>query len=114
MKKLILAAIILVSALESHAQEQQTHSILVAGLTKIDREIDTYQTVATKDEKHFEAAFLNSKEKAELIAKAINKKLEPVLSVTDATPMETREEESFYFKPTADQYLYQSVSFAIE
>ncbi len=203
MKKLILAATILVSALGSHAQEQQTHAIQVGGAAKIDREVESYLidfTIAAeygeseskksfedlkknfftkakeaglderqfkedkmaylalqlfregslytftarsrdellkaaalangtvinitasrvkfkpvaRDEKSFETAFLNSKEKAAVIAKAINKKLGPVLTVTDLTPLEVSVEESFYFKPIADQYLYLSVSFVIE
>lgn len=203
MKKLILAATILVSALGSHAQEQQTHAIQVGGAAKIDREVESYLidfTIAVeygeseskksfdelkknfftkakeaglderqfkedrmaylalqlfregslytftarsrdellkaaalangtiinitasrvkfkpvaRDEKSFETAFLNSKDKAAVIAKAINKKLGPVLTVTDLTPLEVSVEESFYFKPIADQYLYLSVSFAIE
>lgn len=203
MKKLILAVAILVSALGSHAQEQQTRSIQVGGAAKINREVEAYLidfTVAAeygeseskksfedlkknfftkvkeagldesqfkedrmgylalqlfregnlytfkarsrdellkaaalangtvinitatrvkfkpvaKDEKSFETAFLNSKDKAAVIAKAINKKLGPVLTVTDLSPLEVSVEESFYFKPIADQYLYLSVSFAIE
>lgn len=203
MKKFILVATILVSALGSHAQEQQTHAIQVGGVAKIDREVEAYLidfTIAVeygeseskksfedlkknfftkakeagldehqfkedrmaylalqlfregslytfktrsreellkaaalangtivnitasrvkfkpvaKDAKSFETAFLNSKDKAAIIAKAINKKLGPVLTVTDLTPLESSVEESFYFKPIADQYLYLSVSFAIE
>lgn len=203
MKKIILAAIILVSALGSHAQEQQPHAIQVYGVTKIEREVEIYQidfaiaveygeseskksfedlkksffakakeaglnesqfkedkmgyqalqlfregglytfqtrsrdellkaarlangTVITitgtrvkfkpvvKDEKQFEAAFLNSREKAAMIAKAINKKLGAVLTVTDLTSQESRVEESYYFKPVEDQYLSLLVSFAIE
>lgn len=175
MKKLILAAIILVSALGSHAQEQQTHAIQVGGVAKIDREVEAYLidfaiaveygeseskksfeelkknfftkakeagldesqfkedkmgyqalqlfregslytfragsrdellkaarlangTVinitgtrvkfkrVARDEKRFEAAFLDSKEKATIIAKAINKKLGSVLTVTGSYP----------------------------
>jgi predicted small secreted protein len=203
MKKLILAATILVLALGSRAQEQQTHAIQVNGMAKIDREVEaylidfslaveygesdskkTFEDLKTKfftkakeaglnesqfeedkmafqalqlfregslytfkarsreellkavrlangtvinitgsrikfkplakDEKHFETAFLNGKDKAAVIAKAINKKLGPVLTVTDLTPLEVSLEESFYFKPVADQYIYLSVSFAIE
>lgn len=203
MKKIILAAIILVSALGSHAQEQQNHSIQVNGIAKIDREVEaylidfsisvehgeseskrsfeelkksfftkakeaglnesqfkedklgyqalqyfregslyTFQTRSrdellkaarlangsviaitstrvkfkpvVKDEKQFETAFLNSREKAAIIAKAINKKLGPVLMVTDLTAQEIRVEESYYFKPIEDQYLSLLVSFAIE
>ncbi|SEW52903.1 hypothetical protein [Chitinophaga arvensicola] len=203
MKKLILAAIIMVSALGSHAQEQQIHSIQVGGGARIEREVESYLidfaiaveygeseskksyeelrknfftkakeagldesrfkedklayqalqlfregslytlkassrdellkaarlangTVinitgtrikfkpVVKDEKGFQAAFLNGKDKAAIIAKAINKKLGPVLMVTDLTPLETTVEENFYFKPVADQYIYLSISFAIE
>jgi hypothetical protein len=67
-----------------------------------------------RDEKSFETAFLNGKEKAAVIAKAIQKKLGPVLTVTDLTQLEVTEEENFYFRPVADQYLYLSLSFAIE
>lgn len=203
MKKVILAAIILVSALGSHAQEQQTHSIQVSGIAKINREVEAYLmdfTIAVefgeteskksfedlknnffkkakdagldesqfkedkmsyqalqlfregssytftarshdellkaarlangsvvnitstrvkfrpvvKDEKHFEAAFLNSRDKAAVIAKTINKKLGTVLMVTDLTPQESTVEENFYFRPVEDQYLTLLVSFAIE
>ncbi len=203
MKKIILAAILLVSALGSYAQEQENHAIQVYGVTKIAREVEAYMidfTVAVeygeseskksfeelkkgffakakevgldesrfkedkmgyvalqlfregslytfttssrdellkaaklangivvtiagarvkfkpvvKDEKQFETAFLNGKEKAAIIAKAINKKLGPVLTVTDLTSQESRVEESYYFKPAEDQYLSLLVSFAIE
>ncbi|NLR57654.1 hypothetical protein HGH93_06065 [Chitinophaga polysaccharea] len=203
MKKMILAAIILVSALQGHAQEQQNHAIQVGGAAKINREVEaylidfaiapeygdtegkksfedvkkdffakvkevglsenqfkedklayqalqlfregglyTFQTrsrdelltaarlangniiniTATrikfkpvvKDEKGYETAFLDSKEKAAKIAKAINKKLGPVLAVTDLTQQETTVAETYYFKPLAEQYIYLSVSFAIE
>ncbi len=203
MKKIILAAIILVSALGSYAQEQQNHAIQVYGVAKINREVEAYlmdlsiavdygeseskksfeelkkgffakakeaglnesqfkedklgyqglqlfregtlytfetrsrddllkaarlangsviSITATrvkfkpvvKDEKQFEAAFLNSKEKAAIIAKAINKKLGSVLTVTDLTSQESRVEESYFFKPAEDQYLSLLVSFAIE
>lgn len=203
MKKIILAAIILVSALGSYAQEQQNHAIQVYGVAKISREVETYlidfciaveygeseskksfeelkkgffakakeaglnesqfkedkmsylglqlfregslYTFTTssrddllkavrlangsvinvtgtrvkfkpvaKDEKQFETAFLNGKEKATIIAKAINKKLGPVLTVTDLTSQESRMEENYYFKPAEDQYLSLLVSFAIE
>ncbi len=69
-----------------------------------------------KNEKQFEIAFLNSKDKAAIIAKTINKKLGAVLTVTDATPQESSVEESYYFKLAEDQYvyLYLLVSFAIE
>lgn len=67
-----------------------------------------------KNEKHFETAFLNSRDKAAIIAKTINKKLGPVLMVTDLTPQEATVEENFYFKPVEDQYLSLLVSFAIE
>lgn len=203
MKKLILAFIILVLALGSYAQDQQTHSIQVSGVAKIDREVEAYLidfsiaveygeteskksfedlkkdffakvkeaglnesqfkedkmgyqalqlfrdgslytfqthsrdellkaarlangTIVTitsarvklkpvvKDEKQFETAFLNSRDKAAIIAKAINKKLGPVLTVMDLTPQEVTLEENFYFKPVEDQYLTLAVSFAIE
>lgn len=203
MKKILLAAIILVSALGSHAQEQQPRAIQVYGVAKIEREVESYiidlsvtseygeseskksfdelkkaffakakeagldenrfkedkmgyqalqlfregslytfttssrdellkaaklangivVTVAggrvkfkpvVKDEKQFEAAFLNGRDKAAMIAKAINKKLGPVLTVTDLTSQESRLEEGYYFKPIEDQYLSLLVSFAIE
>lgn len=203
MKKLILAAIILMSAWKGHAQEQQNHAIQVGGIAKVNREVEaylidfaiapeygdgegkksfedvkkdffakvkdagldaskfkedklayqalqlfregnlyTFQTSSrddllkaarlangniinitatrvkfkpvVKDEKGFETAFLNSKEKAAMIAKAINKKLGPVLTITDLTQQETTVVESYYFKPLEDQYIYLSVSFAIE
>ncbi|MBS0030878.1 hypothetical protein ACTJJ0_28090 [Chitinophaga sp. 22321] len=203
MKKIILAAIILMAALGSHAQEQQTHAIQVSGIAKIHREVEAYLAdfsitveygeseskksfedlkkgffdkakeagldesqfkedkvgyqalqlfregslytfkarsldellkaaklangsviVITnarvtfkpveKGEKQFETAFLNSRDKAAIIAKAINKKLGPVLTVTDLTSQELRAEENFYFKPIEDQYLSLLVSFAIE
>ncbi|MET6996904.1 hypothetical protein [Chitinophaga defluvii] len=203
MKKIILAVIILVSALGSHAQEQQTRSIQVSGIAKINREVEAYLidfAIATeygeseskksfddlkknffakakeagldesqfkedkmgyqalqlyregslftfkahsrdellkaaslangniisitstrvkfkpivKDEKQFEAAFLNSRDKAAIIAKAINKKLGAVLMVTDFTPQESKVEESFYFKQVEDQYISLLINFAIE
>lgn len=42
MKKILLAAILLVSALGIHAQEQQNHTIQVNGLSKIDRVVESY------------------------------------------------------------------------
>lgn len=203
MKKILLAATILVSVLGGHAQEQQNHSIQVSGIAKINREVEAYMldfTIsveygetegrksfedlknnffkkakdagldasqfkedkmsyqalqlfregslytfkssspdemlkaarlangnvvnitstrvkfkpAVRDEKHFETAFLDSKDKAAIIAKAINKKLGPVLMVTDLTPQEVTVEENFYFKRVDDQYLSLLVSFAIE
>lgn len=42
MKKLILAAIILVAALNSHAQAQQAPCIEVRGVARIDREVEAY------------------------------------------------------------------------
>lgn len=203
MKKIILAAIIVVAAWKGYAQERQDHAIQVGGATKINREVETYlidSSIAAeygdtegkksfedikknffakikeagldenqfkedkmgyqalqlfregslytfqtrsrdellkaaklangsiinitgtrvkfkpvvKDEKGYEAAFLDSKEKAAMVAKAINKKLGPVLAVMDLTQQETTVEESYYFKPIAEQYIYLSVSFAIE
>lgn len=67
-----------------------------------------------KDEKLFEAALRNSREKAAIIARTLNKKLGAVSGVTDLTPQETTVEENFYFKPVDDQYISLLVSFAIE
>jgi uncharacterized protein YggE len=203
MKKIILAATLLVAALGSHAQEQQPNTIQVGGVAKIEREVDTYLvdfTIAVeygeaeskksfedlkkgffakvkdagvdeskfkedkmafqalqlfregslytfqtssreelvkvarlangnvinvtntrvkfkpvvRDEKKFAAAFLDAKDKAGIIAKAVNKKLGAVLTVADLTPLEASVEENFYFRPIAEQFLYLSVSFAME
>ncbi|KAA2239082.1 hypothetical protein F0L74_22995 [Chitinophaga agrisoli] len=203
MKKIILAATILMSALGSYAQEQQNHSIQVSGVAKIEREAEyylmdiaiaadygesdskkpfeelkksfftkakeagldesqfkedklAYQALqlyregslytlkarsldellkaaklangtvinitstrvkfkpVAKDAKQFETAFLNCRDKAGVIAKAMDKKLGPVLMVTDLTPQETTVEENFYFRPVEDQYITLAVSFAIE
>ncbi|MBW8682842.1 SIMPL domain-containing protein [Chitinophaga rhizophila] len=205
MKKLILAGIILMSALGSQAQEQQDHSIQVTGTSSVTREVESYQidfsiavdyaygetesrksfedlkksffakvkeagldeskfkedkmgyqalrmyregnlyTFSTlsrdellkasqlangtvvnitgtrakfkpivKTDKQFETAFRNSQEKAAMIAKAINKKLGAVVSVTDLTPQEAPMEENFYFKPIEDQSLTLLVTFSFE
>ncbi|GEP95897.1 SIMPL domain-containing protein [Chitinophaga cymbidii] len=65
-------------------------------------------------EKLFDAAFRDSKEKAAGIAKAMNKKLGAVLTVTDYSQPDTGAEDNFYFKPIPDQYYYLSVKFAVE
>ncbi len=66
------------------------------------------------DEKLYDAAFSVCKEKAASLAKALNKKLGAVLTVTDYTSPELVSEENFYYKPATDQYYYLSVKFAIE
>lgn len=66
------------------------------------------------NEKLYDAAFSDSKEKGASIAKAINKKLGAVLTVTDLTAVESGSEETFYYKPVTDQYYYLSVKFLVE
>lgn len=66
------------------------------------------------DEKLFDTAFRNGKEKAAGIAKAMNKKLGAVLTVTDYTQFDDGAESNFYFKPLLDQYYYLSIKFAAE
>jgi|GEM_PF-3081602 len=56
----------------------------------------------------------NGRDKATTIAKAINKKLGAVLTVTDLAQLEAAADERFYLKPIADQYRCLSVRFAIE
>jgi hypothetical protein len=202
MKKILLAAMMLFAALNSHSQEKES-SIEVRGAAKIDREIESYQVdfaiaqeygegegkktfedlksaffakvkaagfeenqfkenkmgyqalqlyregtlytfeARTKEEllkvvkladgvvvsivgtrlkfkpvkdieKLYAAAFSDSKDKAAIIAKAINKKPGAVLTVTDLTAPESESEENFYYKPVTDQYYYLSVKFSIE
>lgn len=64
--------------------------------------------------KLFDSAFRDSKEKAESIAKAINKKLGGVLMIIDYNGVEQGSDEGFYYKPATDLYYYLTVKFSIE
>ncbi|SIO00440.1 SIMPL domain-containing protein [Chitinophaga niabensis] len=203
MKKLILAAIISLAALNSHAQEKET-TIEVRGVAKISREIESYLidfaiavdygemegrksfedlksaffakakaagfeesrfkedkmgyqalqmyregslfTFETRnkdellkaaklangggvititgtrlkfqplkdEEKLFDAAFRNGKERAAGIAKAINKKTGTVLTITEYAPLDTGSEDNFYYKRPVEQDYYLIIKFAVE
>lgn len=66
------------------------------------------------NQKLFDAAFRNGKEKAAAIAKATNKKLGDVLMITDYTPLDEAAENYFHFKQVADEYFYLALKFAAE
>ena len=66
------------------------------------------------NEKLFDEAFRNGKEKAAAIAKAINKKLGTVLMITDYTPLDEAAQNNFYFRPNEDDYFYLALKFAAE
>lgn len=67
-----------------------------------------------ENDKLIEVAFRDSKEKAENIAKAINKKLGALLTITDYSPLDPESEGRFNYLPVVDQYYYITVKFSIE
>ena len=66
------------------------------------------------EEKIFDAAFRNGKERAAGIAKAINKKLGTALTITEYAPPDAIAEDNFYYKQPVDQDYYLTIKFAVE
>jgi len=66
------------------------------------------------EEKLFDSAFRNGQERAAGIAKAINKKLGAVQSITEYAALDTTAEDNFYYKQPVDQDYYLIIKFAIE
>ncbi|WP_343306359.1 SIMPL domain-containing protein [Chitinophaga niabensis] len=66
------------------------------------------------EEKLFDAAFRNGKERAAGIAKAFNKKLGAVLTVTEYAPLDAGAEDNFFYKQPVGQDYYLTIKFAVE